>query len=343
MGTQARKYIIAILGVTLIAYALWTSLPERKSGPGAVKIYKIGIIVRGSGYAAAVEGYKKKMEEIGYRQGDNVIYDQRTATTKEELAVAVQELAAGGADLIHTYSTPATQAAYLGTKDLANPIPVVFGSMGDPLISGVVKDTRRPGTNVTGVASLSTQLTGRRLELLKRVKPGARRVAMPHTAPELGDVAADKSVVIAQETADKLDIKLLLFPVESSGDNQVAAKKITRDLADGIVVGGDSLVWSGLDAYIARALAEKLPLAAFDINQVARGALIGFGPDYRVSGEQSALISHKILRGKPPGVIPVEVPQKLILAVNLNTAKAIGLEVPQEILQEADIIIGSSN
>lgn len=337
------KYVVALAGIALLSYAAFVSWQERKQSLAPAKQYKIGMIVRGGGYDAAVEGYKKKLEDIGYREGRDVVYDLKTPTTKEELTVAVNELVANGVDLIHTYSTPATQAAYIGTKDLPNPIPVVFGSMGDPLISGVVKDTRRPGTNVTGVASLSTQLTARRLELLLRVDPRLKRVAMPHSAPEVGDVAADKSVAIAKETAEEFGLKLTLFPVKSKDDNGAVAKKIKRGEVEGIVVGGDSLVWNGIDSYIAQAIKEKLPLAAFDINQVAKGALIGFGPDYRISGEQAAVITHQIFRGKPPSVIPVEVPAKLLLTINLNTARAIGLELPDQLLKEADVIIGASN
>ncbi len=304
------------------------------------KVYRIGILSRGSFYESAVEGYKAKMKELGYIEGENVEYDIRFVTAREELPKVIREFIANGVDLIHTYSTPATQAAYQETKNLSHPIPIVFGSMGDPLVSGVVENIQRPGTNVTGVASLSTELTARRLELLREINPAIRRVAMPHTAKEAGDAAANKSVEVAKETAQRLGIELRFYPVRDSEDNKTAAQMISRRDVEGIIVGGDSLIWGVLELYAQRAIKEKIPLAAFDISHVQKGALIGFGPDYFVSGGQSAVLTNQILRGRNPAEIAIEVPQKLLMIVNLDTAKAIGLEFSEEFLKQVDIIIG---
>lgn len=303
------------------------------------KMYRIGVLVRGSGYDRAVEGYRETMKKLGYQEGKNIIYDIKFISAREELPKAVKDFIAEGVDLIHTYSTPATQAAYQETKNLPHPIPIVFGSMGDPLISGVIKDLQHPGTNVTGIASLSTELTAKRLELLKRINPAIHRVAMPHTAQEAGDAAANKSVKIAQETAPSLGIELILFPVKSSKENTAVASRIIRKNIDGIIVGGDSLVWGGIETYIKQALQEKIPFAAFDLEQVKKGALVGFGPDYKISGEQAARLTHQILRGNDPAEIPIEVPQKLLLVINMRTAETIGIPLDSEFIKTADIII----
>ena len=332
-----KKYIVISL---LFAALLGGYMALRKgAGEPPSRIYRIGILVRGSGYEPAVEGYRRKMAELGYQEGKNVVYDVRFVTAREELPGIVEEFLAEEVDLIHTYSTPATQIAYQATKNRSPRTPIVFGSMGDPLISGVIHDIQRPGTNVTGVASLSTELTAQRLELLSRIKPGIKRVAMPHTSREAGDVAANKSVDIAEATAETLGIELILFPVASAKDNAAAALRISGENVEGMIVGGDSLVWGAIDVYIARAISEKIPLAAFDLAQVKKGALIGFGPDYAVSGEQAAVLSHQIFRGLSPAEIPVAVPRKLILAINRATERAIGVNIPDDILRKADVII----
>lgn len=333
-------YLIPAIALVIIAAAVFVAVVKRNESRNPPRVYSIGILVRGSGYEPAVEGYKAKMAELGYAEGVNVIYNLRQTSSKEELPTIIREFIESGVDLIHTYSTPATQAAYIATKDLPSPIPVVFGSMGDPLISGVVKDIQHPGTNVTGVASLSTQLTAKRLELLKEINPKIKTVAMPHTAPEVGDAAADKSVEIAKDAAKRLGLNLVLLPVRSKEDNARASRRILRNDVDGIIVGGDSLVWGSIDEYIAQAIREKLPLAAFDFNQVKKGALVGFGPDYRVVGEQAAVITHQVLRGKRPEDIAVEVPQKLLLAANNATARAIGITWPDKFLEEVDVFTG---
>ena len=336
--TMRRNIIALLIGLFLlivigIIFIVSSQIPETP------RVYKIGILVRGEGYDPAVEGYLKKMKELGYEEGKNVIYDIRFVTAKEDLPVVAQEFIDAGVDLIHVYSTPATQAVYNATKDLPKPIPIVFGSMGDPLASGVVKGIQSSGTNVTGVASLSTELTAKRLELIQELFPAAKRVAMPHTAREAGDMAANISVDIALETAEKLGMEIILFPVKDKADNTRVAKLIKKKDVEGIIVGGDSLIWGNIQDYINQAIEEKLPLAAFDISQVKKGALVGYGPDYAISGEQSAVLTDKILKGRLPTELPLEVPQKLILAFNAKTAEKIGFAVPQNFLVKVDILV----
>ncbi len=334
-----KRNIIVLLGglffliVVGIIFIVSSQIPETS------RTYKIGILVRGEGYDPAVAGYLKKMKEIRYEEGKNVLYDIRYVSAKEDLPKAAQECVEAKVDLIHTYSTPATQAVYNATKNLLDPIPVVFGSMGDPLASGTVKGIQSSGTNVTGVASLSTELTAKRLELIKELFPAAKKVAMPHTAKEAGDRAADISVDIALETAEKLGMEIIPFPVKDKADNARAAKLIKKGDVEGMIVGGDSLIWGSIQDYINQAIEEKLPLAAFDISQVKKGALVGYGPDYAISGEQSAVLTDKILKGRLPAELPIEVPQKLILVFNDKTAKLIGFTVSSDFLAKVDIFI----
>lgn len=342
MGTQLTKIIgIPVLLLIITGSAIW--IRHRAAVPQAteVTVYHIGILSRGRGsYEVAVKGFQERLRGFGYVEGQNVVYDVRYLSTPEELDAAAKDFVAAGVDLINTYSTPATWAAFRATQHANNPIPVIFASVADPVAAGVIKSVQQSGTNVTGVISLSTELTAKRIELLARIVPGIKRIAMPRTAEELHDVAADKSVAIAEQTAQDAGIELILFPVRTKEENASTSAKITARRAQGIIVGGDSLVWSSLDAYIRQAIREKIPFGAFDTDQVKRGALIGFGPDYTVMGQQAATISHRVMQGKKPADIPVETPRTLLLTINLDTARAIGIVVDPQLLREADVIIG---
>ncbi|MEK7601485.1 MAG: ABC transporter substrate-binding protein [Patescibacteria group bacterium] len=333
-----RLWVIGIIiGIVALAGAAYYLTTGKIANPA--KTYRIGILVRGSGYDAAVAGFKKRMDELGYHDGKNVTYDVQLISDKNQLAVVAKKFIKDGADMIHTYSTPATEAAIQATKDAGTPVPIVFGSVGDPLLLPDVTSISHPGGHTTGVASLSTDLTSQRLQLLKEFNPSIKRVAMPHTAKEAGDVAATKSVEIAKATAQALGIELSLFPVKTKEDNAAVAARISGKDFDGMIVGGDSLVWGSIDTYIRRAIDEKIPFSVFSRSQVESGALFGLGPDFAVSGRQSADIANKILRGGDPGAIPVQVPEKLILVVNQDTAKAIGVSFSDSFLKKADIIL----
>lgn len=335
--------LLTVIGIILIGIAvLLFTFTRSKFGPQHAKIYRIAIVTRKDvgTYEEAIANYRKKMGELGYIEGKNVSYDIRHYDKNRELKEIIRDMVASGPDLISTYSTPATVEAYEQTKDLTQPIPIVFGSVGDPLSAGVVHDIARPGTNVTGVVSLASELTSNRIRLLKEINPFIKRIAMPHSANELNDASARKSVQVAQLAAQELGVNLILFPVSSPDKNTSVAAMITKEKTDGMIIGGDSLIWGGIDLYIAQAIKEKIPLAAFDLTQIAKGGLIGIGPDYMHVGKQAAALTHQILRGASPATIAIQVPERLILAVNLATARAIGITLGDELLKRVDVVIG---
>lgn len=334
------KSIILIIGV--IAIAGITALILKRQFTNPPRIYRIAIVTRKNVamYEEAIKSYRKKMEDLTYIEGKTILYDIRHFSDSAELKQIVRDVISSGPDLISTYSTPATVEVYKQTKDLTQPIPVVFGSVADPLAAGVVYDIARPGTNVTGVVSLASELTSNRIRLLKEINPSIKRIAMPHSADELNDASARKSVQVAQLAAQELGIDLTLLPVSSPEKNAATAAMITKEKIDGMIIGGDSLIWSGINFYIAQAIKEKIPFAAFDLTQITKGALIGIGPDYTHVGQQAAALTHQILRGTSPATIAIRVPDKLILAVNLATARAIGITLNDELLKRVDVVIG---
>lgn len=334
LGAVLLFLAVGVLTITWIRYHSTTSSPESR-------IYHIGILSRGRGsYEVAIKGFQDRLRELGYIEGKNVIYDVRYLSTADELKKAAEDFINMHVDLINSYSTPATQAVYKATQQMQNPIPIVFGSLADPIAAGFVKSIEEPGSNATGVTSLSSDLTPKRIELLARIIPGIKKIAMPRSAKELNDIAANRSAALAEQTAKKLDIQLIFFPIRTKEENALNAMKITAQRVQGMIVGGDSLIWGNLDNYIKQAIKEKIPFAAFDTDQVKRGALIGFGPDYTIMGQQVATISDKIMQGRKPGDISVETPNKLILTINLDTARAIGITLDPQLLKEADVTIG---
>ncbi|MCH8986843.1 ABC transporter substrate-binding protein, partial [Patescibacteria group bacterium] len=222
--------------------------------------------------------------------------------------------------------------AYKQTKE----IPIVFGSMGDPLASKTVKALDRSGTNVTGVSSLSAPLVVKRLEFLLEASPGVKRVAFALT-PD--DIPGKSSYNFILEAAEKLGVEVVPYWIDSERDVTETARAIKATDVDGIVLSSDSLTWAHLSDYIDQSVQEGLPFAVFHKDMVFAGGLVGYGPDYFGSGEQSAVLVDKILRGQRPTDLPIESPGKLILAVNLQTALAIGIILPSALLQRADIVI----
>lgn len=320
----ALAALIAIIGFSLLSFR-----PGTETGK---KVYRIGIVVRGETYRPGVDGFLKEMRELGYEEGKNMRYDVSFVEKRDDLAPVIRRMLSEGADLLHTYSTPATIEAYAQTKT----VPIVFGSMGDPLASKTIQSLQSSGTNVTGVSSLSSPLAAKRLEFLTEAAPWVKRVAFPFT-PD--DIPGRSSYDTALEAAAKLDVEIVPYYISGERPPRETALAIRHRDVDGIVISSDSAVWANLDAYVSQAIAEKLPFAVFDKDMVARGGLLGYGPDYFVTGEQSAALVDKILKGQRPNDLPIEIPAKLLLVINLKTARAIGVPLPSHILERADLLI----
>jgi putative ABC transport system substrate-binding protein len=202
--------IILLFIIGLISAFLWM---RRQSPAIPLRVYRIGVLARGHGsYEVAIKGFQNQLRELGYVEGQNVTYDVRYLSTTDELDTAAQDFVNARVDLINTYSTPATQAVYRATQKMQNPIPIVFASIADPIAAGVIKNIEQTGTNATGVISLTSELTAKRVELLLRIAPNIKKIAMPRTAKELNDISVDKSVAVRLErNRKKKKIKKIFF------------------------------------------------------------------------------------------------------------------------------------
>jgi len=323
--SKRQRITLRLLWVAVVILLSCRALSEAQQ---AHRPYRIGVI--NAAYAAShptVEGLKAGLKELGLEDGRDVTFDIRFTEGKlDAMPVAAEALVKAGVDLIFTSQEVATQAA----KDATETIPIVFTLVGDPLGAGVVSNLARPGSNVTGVSSLQTELIAKRLEVLKTVAPGVRRVWLVYYQVDLGTTPM---VTKALEAAQRMKIELAPKGLLDAGD----LKRVLTEVRP-----GDALLapeGSNPDltiAIIERSRALRVPAVFGTALWVGYGGLISYGPDYYAQGIQAAGLVAKILRGVRPQDLPVEGAEKIDLAVNLKTAELLGLTVPRKILLRAD-------
>jgi len=302
-----------------------------------VKLPRIGFLSSGYGEDSS-SGWRgsfvREFGKLGYVEGKNVAFEFRNADTKyNRLPALADELVRLKVDVIVTPGANDTRAAKNATKT----IPIVFtGAGSDPVTLGLVESLARPGGNVTGFAQIATQLAGKRLELLKETVPKLTRVAV------LWDPQNAGSKEIWEET--QRQAKGLGLQLYSLGINSAA--ELEGGFKDAVKAGSGALAWTSgaLLGSVAKKtinLTAKNRMPAIYHRQVyvADGALMSYGPDEVEPYRRTALIVDKILKGAKPADIPVEQPTKFKLAINLKTAKALGLTIPAVVLMRADKVI----
>ena len=291
---------------------------------------RIGILYQNPGVESRIEAFRAKLRDLGYVEGKNVVYDYRLAAPGD-LLPAAQELMRSGVDLVVAVGTPAALAA----KRASATVPIVFYAS-DPVGSGLIASLARPGGNATGVASLSEETGAKRLELLKELLPRATRVAVlanPDNPASLGQQPAVNSA------AHSLGIKLLVLNVRRSEDLDAVFPVMNRKHADALLILGDPILVAQSSRIAEHAFKQKLPGIFLYRIFADAGGLMSYGPDFAAVWRQCAVYADKILKGAKPADLPVEQPTKFELVVNLRTAKAFGLTVPQSILIRADEVI----
>jgi putative ABC transport system substrate-binding protein len=309
------------------------SLPMTACGNATQdKTYTIGVVNPSPLQETTWEGFKEGMTELGYVEGENVTYLYEGATGSiDKLDSVAQGLVEADVDLILTITTPATQAAQRATA--GTDIPVVFVPVTDPVGAGLVDSLRHPGGNITGVTFGAQE--ERRLEWLIRVVPTIEQVYVPFNPK-------DQSAVLALEAVHKA-AKILgveIIARETSTQEQVAAafEDIPEDV-DAIFFLPDSLVNARIDDWLETAVELGLPTSGPNLAAVERGHLTTYGTDLAAAARQEAArLADQILQGIKPADLPVETAE-FFSAINLKTAKAIGIDVSDEVLLQADIII----
>jgi putative tryptophan/tyrosine transport system substrate-binding protein len=297
------------------------------------KIHRVGYLNLRSGPNAQDEAFVAQLRELGYVEGHNLIIDYRWAAENEEwLPALATELVALKVELIVTSATPAVNAA----KRATGTIPIVMAAVADPVGSGLVASLGHPGGNVTGMTLLSTDLAGKRLQLVREILPRAKRIAVL----ALGGLSATPLLHTALRDAGQpmhkeLDTQRVTKPEELPG----AFTEFQRAGAHALIVQVSPFTLDQRETIVEQAAQHHLP-AMYDVRAfVDVGGLVAYGPDLATMYRRAASYVDRIFKGAKPGDLPIEQPTKFEFIINLKTAKALGLSIPQSLLLRADEVI----
>ena len=297
------------------------------------KVWRVGILSPTSASLSSsnTNAFLKGMRELGYIEGRNLVVEGRFADGRlERLPGLAAELVQLKVDVIVVQSSPAISAAQKATTT----IPIVMTSAGDPVRSGFVKSLARPGGNITGLSIMSGDTGAKLLELLRSVVPKLSRVAV--LTPSATHGAISQSV---QATAHKAGVKTLVAEASTPQEIENGFLMMVREKADAVIVGSPSVFGQQHRQIAELALKYRMPSMFQDRVTIENGGLISYGQKITDFYERSATYVDKILKGAKPGDLPVEQPVSFELVVNLKTAKALGLTIPQTILVRADEVI----
>jgi putative ABC transport system substrate-binding protein len=278
----------------------------------------------------SVAGLKAGLKELGLEEGRGVTLDIRFTRGKlDESLPAAATLLKNGADLIFAQTEQSARAV----KDLTRTIPVVFAEVGDPVAAGLVASIPRPGGNITGISSLATELTPKRLEILKAMFPSLRRVWAAYYADDLSSAEAARK---AQEVAGLLKLDVVVRAVRTP-EELVGHLKNLRS-GDGLL-SPPSVTMNIPAVILDLELMSRWPALFYNTFWSQAGALVSYGSDPYAEGVQAARLVARILRGERPQDLPVEGANKIELAINLKTARSLGTIIPRDILVRADRVI----
>jgi ABC-type uncharacterized transport system substrate-binding protein len=276
--------------------------------------------------------FVKRLGELGWIEGRTVAIKYAWGEgSSERFAQIAADFVRLNVDVIVTSGTANVVAA----KQATSVIPIVFAVAGDPIANNLVESLARPGGNVTGLSTVATDLAGKRVELLREVVPGFRRMAI------IGNVSNPLSVLEmaeVQAAAGKFGLEVAEFGIRRAEDIGPAFEAL-KDRTDALYVVADPLVNTNRGRIHTLAMGERQPAIYNAREHVEAGGLLSYGPNFRDLYRRAAEIVDRILRGAKPGDIPVEQPTKFEFVINLQTAKALGLDVPHSLLARADEVI----
>jgi putative tryptophan/tyrosine transport system substrate-binding protein len=288
--------------------------------------------VKASTDSLQVAIFVKRLRELGWIEGQNIAMEYRWAEGRlDRYADIAAELVGQKVDVIVTYSTPAV----IAIKRTTPAIPIVFVSATDPVGNGLVGSLARPGGNVTGLSNQSADSVGKRLEILRDVVPTLRRLAI------LCNVGAPNAVLEKEEiqaAARAAGLEVVTMDIRRSDDIAPGFQMI-KDRADAVYVVMDPVVSTSRTQINTIAVSERLPTLYVFRELVEAGGLMSYGPNQSDQFRRAAELVDKILRGTKPADIPVEQPTKFDFVINMKTAKALGLDLPQTLLARADDVI----
>ncbi len=316
---------------TVLALLALGAMPLAAKAQQAGKVYRVG-------YLAIVptpeeDAFRQRLRELGYLEGRNIIVDYRYAEGRyERLPDLASELVSLKPDLIVVATTPGTEAV----KKTTTTIPIVMVNVADPVGSGLVASLSRPGGNITGVSTQQSEVYPKGLQLLKEVAPNLSHVAWLWNPTNRASVGAWKAV---QAAAPTIGLTLQSVEVRTTDDFDMAFSQILQKRPDALLVGADHVLLAARKRIVEFTTKNRLPAWYGARQYVEDGGLMFLGPDRREMMRRAAAYVDKILKGAKPADLPVEQPTKFELVINLKTAKALGLTIPQSMLFTATEVI----
>ncbi|HXV79618.1 MAG TPA: ABC transporter substrate-binding protein [Candidatus Binatia bacterium] len=297
------------------------------------KVPRVGFLIAGHppGWVQ-IKSLAQGLRQLGWIEGQNIAFESRFAEAKSErLPELAAELVQLKVDVI-----VAGSGAEHAAKQASRRIPIVVVFVGDPVSEGLVRSLARPGGNITGLTRISPQLSGKRLELIKEAFPKVRRVALIWNPTNPSSAAEFRE---AEITAKSLRLKLQSLELRTPNDADGAFETAARERPDALVLTKDPLIDALHFRILDSVIGNRLPLMHTEGTFVEAGGLMSYGPSAADLYRRAATYVDKILKGAKPSDLPVERPMKFELVINLKTATALGLTIPQSVLYRADKVI----
>jgi len=311
------------------------ALPFPVHAQQPTKIPRVGYLNAASlsALAARIEAFRQGLRELSYVEGKNIVIEWRHAEGKlDRLPALAAELAGLKVDVIVTGGPQATRAA----KEATNTIPIVMTNEYDPVGSGFVASLARPGGNITGLSTLSPEISGKQLELLKEIFLRLSRVAVLGTPSSAGNAQALREVDLA---AKVFGVKLQYLDVLEPKDIETAFRAASKGRADAVLVLANPFTISQRTQVADYAVKSRLPAIYPQSEYVEAGGLMSYGVSVIDLSRRAATYVDKILKGRTPADLPVEQPMKFEFVINLKAAKQIGFTIPPNVLVRADKVI----
>jgi putative tryptophan/tyrosine transport system substrate-binding protein len=323
-----RRYVLHTFAVGLLA------TPVAARAQSAEKVYRIGYLTAVTASSPSLAAFRQGLRDLGWVEGHNIVIEYRSGEGRyDRLADVAAELVRLNVDVIVAAPTPAALAA----KKATTTVPIVGVSLTEPVGIGLVTSLARPGGNVTGVSySVGTDIFGKDLALLKEVVPKVRRVAVLSNPDS---PAQPLTISNIKDAARPLGLKLLLLEARAAGDFDGAFSAMARARVGALFIVTDPVFIPHRARLINLAARNLLPSISTQRADAEAGGLISYGPNFADMYRRAASYVDKILKGAKPGDLPVEQPTSFEFVINLKTAKALGLSIPQSVLARADQVI----
>jgi putative tryptophan/tyrosine transport system substrate-binding protein len=323
------------IGLAVVLAVSLAIVPLVAEAQQSGKMYRIGVLETMSATlnTANLDAFRQGLRELGYEERRDFVIEYRSADGRpERFPGLATELVRLKVDLIVTRGTPAVLAAEKATGS----IPIVMATSADPTRFGIVSSLARPGGNVTGLSTIAVELAGKRLELLKEAIPRITRIALLGNMSNPASTSNWRQIEVA---ARSLGLEPQLLDVRVPEDFARAFDTAIKHRADAVQVTNDTLTQTNLRRIVDLSAKHRLPSIFASREFVDAGGLMAYGPNFTDLYRRAATYVDKILKGAKPADLPIEQPTKFELVINLKTAKALGLTIPQSLLVRADELI----